>query len=96
MQHVEERVLVTCRQTIPLFLRYVDTFTFIHKDEIDDFHDHLTEQNTDISFTKEIAENGKLPFLDCLVSRMSGFTRRLVLIPRQMATRQWHVALSSI
>ena len=35
MQHVEERALATCRQTIPLWLRYVDdTFTAIHKDEI--------------------------------------------------------------
>ena len=70
MQHVEERALATCRQTIPLWLRYVDdTFTAGHKDEIDDFHDHLNEQNADIQFTKEIEENGKLPFLDCLVSR---------------------------
>ena len=32
MQHMEERALATCRQTIPLWLRYVDTFTTIHKD----------------------------------------------------------------
>ena len=38
MQHVGERALSTCRQTIPLWLRYVDdTFTAIHKDEIDAF-----------------------------------------------------------
>ena len=49
MQHVEERV--------------DNTFTAVHKDEIDDFHDHLNEQNADIQFTKEIKENGKLPFL---------------------------------
>ncbi|KAL9969281.1 hypothetical protein ACROYT_G021478 [Oculina patagonica] len=62
--------LATCRQTIPLWLRYVDdTFTTVHKDEIDDFHKHLNEQNADIQFTREIEENGKLPFLDCLVSR---------------------------
>ena len=48
MQHVEERALATCRQTIPLWLRYVDdTFTVVHKDETDDFHDHLNEQNAD-------------------------------------------------
>ena len=42
MQHVEERALATCRQTIPLWLCYVDdTFTAVHKDEIDNFHDHL-------------------------------------------------------
>ena len=62
--------VATCRQTIPLWLRYVDdTFTAVHKDEIDAFHDHLNEQNADIQFTKETEENGKLSFLDCLVSR---------------------------
>jgi len=45
----------TCRETIPLWLRYVDdTLTAVHKDEIDPFHDHLNEQNADIQFTKEI------------------------------------------
>ena len=64
MQHVEERALATCRQTIPLWLRYVDdTFTAVHKDEIDAFHDHLNKQNADIQFTKEIEENGKLRIL---------------------------------
>ena len=57
MQHVEESALATCWQTIPLWLRYVDdTFTAVHKDEIDDFHDHLNEQNIHIQFTKEIEE----------------------------------------
>jgi len=41
----------------------------VHKDEINNFHDQLNEQNTDIQFTKEIKENGKLPSLDYLVSR---------------------------
>ena len=42
MQHVEERALATCQQTIPLWLRYVDgNFTTVQKDEIDDFRDHL-------------------------------------------------------
>jgi len=69
-QKVEESALSTCRQTIPIWLRYVnDTFTAVHKDEIDNFHDHLNEQKADIQFTKEIEENGKLPFLDCLVNR---------------------------
>ena len=53
MQHVEERALATCLQTIPLWLRYVDdTFTAVHKDEIDDFHDHLTNRTPTSSLLK--------------------------------------------
>ena len=79
MQNIEERALATCRQTIPLWLRYVDdTFTAVHKDEIDAFHNHLNEQNTDIQFTREIEEDGKLPFLDCLVGRNNNELRTTV------------------
>ena len=42
------------------------------------FHDHLNRQNADIQFTKEIEENGKLPFLDCLVSRNNNELRMTV------------------
>ena len=48
--------LATPKRTLPLRLRYVDdTFTAVHKDEIDDFHEHLHRQNADIhaQFTKE-------------------------------------------
>ena len=70
MQNIEEQALATYTRTIPLWLRYVDdTFTAVHKDGIDDFHEHLHRQNADIQFTKEIEENGKIPFLDCLVTR---------------------------
>ena len=49
MQNIEESALSTCRQTIPLWLRYVDdTFTAVRHDEIDAFHHHLNEKNTDI------------------------------------------------
>ena len=70
IQNIEEQALATYKRTLPLWLRYVDdTFTAVHKDEIDDFHEHLNRQNDDIQFTKEIEENGKIPFLDCLVTR---------------------------
>ena len=42
------------------------------------FHDHLNEQDADIQFTKEIEENGKLPFLDCLVIRNNNELRTTV------------------
>ena len=34
-----------------------------------DFQEHLNGQNADIQFAKGIEENGKIPFLDCLVTR---------------------------
>ena len=72
MQNIEEQALASYKRTIPLWLRYVDdTFTTLHKDEIDDFHEHLNRQNAHIQFTKEIRDNGKIPFLDCLVIRDS-------------------------
>ena len=70
MQNIKEQALATYKRTLPLWLRYVDdTFTAVHKDEIDVFHEHLNRQNADIQFTKEIKENGKIPFQDCLVTR---------------------------
>ena len=70
MQNIEEQALATYTRTVPLWLHYVDDpFTAIRKDGIDDFHEHLSRQNADIQFTKEIEENGKIPFRDCLVTR---------------------------
>ena len=69
MQNIEEEALATYSETLPLWLRYVDvTITVVHENKIDEFHEHLKEQNTNIQFTKEIEENGKIPFLDCLVT----------------------------
>ena len=55
MQNIEESALSTCRQTIPLWLRYIDD-----------------------TFTREDEENGKLPFLDCMVSRDDNSLRTTV------------------
>ena len=59
-----------------LWLRYVDdTITAVHENKIDEFHEHLNKQNTSIQFTKDIEENGKIPFLDCLVTRENNTVR---------------------
>ena len=75
MQNIEEQALDTYTRTVPLWLRYVDKD--VQKDGIDDFHEHLNRQNTDIQFTKEIEENGKKPFLHCLVTRDNNMLKRL-------------------
>ena len=46
MQNMEQQALATYKETLPIWLRYVDeTFTAVHKDEIE----HLNKQNTDSS-----------------------------------------------
>ena len=70
MQNSEEQALVTYGETLPLWLRYIDdTITAVHESKVGEFYEHLSRQNTSIQFTTEIEENGKMPFLDCLVTR---------------------------
>ena len=79
MQNIEEQALATYSETLPLWLRYVDdTITAVHENQIKEFHEHLNEQNTKIQFTTEIEENGKIPFLDCLVTRENNTVRTTV------------------
>ena len=73
MQNIEEQVPENYSETLPLWLCYVDdTITAAHENKIDEFHEHLNEQNTNIKFTKEI------PFLDCLVTRENNTLRTTV------------------
>ena len=70
MQHIEKRALATYDQTLHFWFRYVDdTITILQTDDIDVFYGHLNRQNSDIQFTRELEDNGKIPFLDFLVSR---------------------------
>ena len=49
MQNIEEQALSTYTKTLPLWLRYVDdTFTAVHKDEIDTFHEHLNRFSVNV------------------------------------------------
>ena len=70
VQHIEKRAFATYDQTLHFWFRYVDdTITILQTDDTDVFHGHLNRQNSDIQFTRELGDNGKIPFLDCLVSR---------------------------
>ena len=70
MQHIEKRALATYDQTLHFWFRYVDdTITILQTDDTDVFHGHLNRQNSDIQFTRELEDNGKIPFLECLVRR---------------------------
>ena len=50
-----------------------DTVTAVHKDEIDDFHEHLNRRKVDIKFSKEIEENGKIPAFSRLLSHLQDY-----------------------
>ena len=76
MQNIEEQALATYSERLPLWLRYVDdTIAAVHKYKIDEFHEHLNKRNTSIQSTKEIEENSKIPFLDCLVTHENNTLR---------------------
>ena len=79
MQNIKEQALATYSETLPLWLCYVDdTITAVQESKIDEFHEHLNNQNTNIQFTKEIEENGKIHFLDCLVTHENKTLRTTV------------------
>ena len=49
MKNIKEQALETYSETLPLWLCYVDdTITAVHESNIDKFHEHLNEQNTNI------------------------------------------------
>ena len=61
MQNIEELALATYTRTVPLWLRYVDdTFTAVHKDGIDYFHEHLNRQNADIQIEYDRVKSWRL------------------------------------
>ena len=89
MQIIAERALASFKRTLSRWLPYVDdTFTAVHKDEIDDFHEHLNRQNADIQFTKEIEENGKIPFLDWLVVTRDNYKLRTTIYRKPTHTNR--------
>ena len=71
MEDVEGRTLSSFKSTGPLFWkRYVDdTWTAIHPDQIDEFHQHLNSIEPSIQFTREVEGNNQLSFLDVLLKK---------------------------
>ena len=52
MQNIKEQALATYTETLPLWLRCLDdTITAVHKNKINEFHEHVNKQNTRIQFT---------------------------------------------
>ena len=72
MVELEERLVPTMEQDMPLWYRYVDdTFTYIKESEIEKVKEILNAFHPSIKFTCEKEEGQKISFLDVLVQRNS-------------------------
>ncbi|XP_011069268.1 PREDICTED: uncharacterized protein LOC105155067 [Acromyrmex echinatior] len=77
MEHFEKEALKKAPKKPEVWFRYVDD-TFViwrhGRSELRKFLIHLNKQHPNIRFTIDIEENGKLPFLDVLVSKETNGT----------------------
>ena len=72
MEHFEALAIESARLKPATWLRYVDDTFVVWNEGMDKLHDFLEHLNTirpSIQFTMELEEDGKLPFLDVLVTR---------------------------
>ena len=70
MESFEEQAINTSSYKPTIWKRYVDdTFTILDHGNVDDFLQHLNNQQPSIRFTMETENNNKLAFLDTAVSR---------------------------
>ena len=73
MEEIKESAISNSSIPPKIWKRYVDdSFCIIGKDDVSSFHDTLNSIDTNISFTIETECNGKIAFLDTLVSRRNG------------------------
>ena len=65
MESFEEQAITTRSYELRIWKRYVDdTFTVLDRENVDDFLQHLNNQQPSIRFTMETEKDNKLAFLD--------------------------------
>ena len=70
MESFEEQATTTSSYEPRIWKRHVDdTFTILDRESVDDFLQHLNNQQPSIRFTKETEKDNKLTFLDTEVLR---------------------------
>ena len=71
MEHIEEKAITTAPFKPSLWIHYVDdTVIWPHGPApLKRFHEHLNQQCPSIQFTMETEDDGKIPFLDVLITR---------------------------
>ncbi len=84
MEWFEETMLKSAPVIPTVRWRYVDdTFGLLDRWSVPQFHDHISNQEDSIIFTKDEKDEQQLPFLDCLTSRTrdGGFTLKVYRKP---------------
>ena len=70
MESFEEQAITTRSYELRIWKRYVDdTFTVLDRENVDDFLQHLNNQQPSIRFTMETEKDNKLSFLNTAVLR---------------------------
>ena len=73
MEEIEKTAIDSTPVPPKVWKRYVDdSFCVIKRNAVSSFHDSLNSVDQHISFTIEHESNGKLPFLDTLITRDNG------------------------
>ena len=73
MSRLEEHALATFQTRPSTWYRFMDdVFAIVKKTVVNDLLAHLNDQNSSIKFTMESEKDGKLPFMDVIVTRCGG------------------------
>ena len=90
MEYFEKRALDSAPDAPRIWKRYVDdTFCVIKSAYIDEFTDHINNQDRNIKFTREEEEDGTLPFLDTVINKLDDGSLKIKIFRKPTHTDQY-------
>ena len=90
MEYFEKRALDSAPHPPRIWKRYVDdTFRVIKSAYIDEFTDHINNQDKNIKFTREEEEDGTLPFLDTVINKLDDGSVKIKIFRKPTHTDQY-------
>ena len=90
MEYFEDIAMTSGSITPRIWYRYVDdTYVVIERTQYEEFSRDLNQIDPNIQFTTEVESDGKLPFLDTLVTRQPGGNVTLTVYKKPTHTDQY-------